>query len=488
MSAHKAEEATFEPAWFAGYDPRFLRRAPSERNFANGLGGAVLVLACASGFTVCIAVAYMLQVPPSHVWWIGAAWIIIVCGIERIVLQLPTKNRRLLPLVLLPRVLVALMVAVVFSEPLVLRFNQGEINDYLSKAKTAEARGVIASAGAFYGPRINADQGKIAQINASRTALANRAEKYRFKSRCEFNTPSCSDTHKPGCATVCEHDARVAAKDAARLAAREPENRARIAALRADIGTLKTKQATQEKEQAAGIGENGGLLAREEALSGLEQKHSAARREVWFLRLLFLCLDLLPLSVKLVRLLADDESPYDAICSAERKHDGLDALEVQENVRVRKDGITVQAQADIEVHRHRIWLDADRRMAATKDEAYTVPGKQHARRYAEPVPALSLDEFSKQTTDHERKPVPVPSALRQGGLVGLVLLGVTVLTSVLLQSPTGLWIGVAALAFAAALALYTRGFRLATARGLRAIFAVLIAGLLIPIMIIIANL
>src|SRR5438105_886286 len=78
----------FSPAFFAGIDPKILARARSEKVFYDALGVIVLLLACASGFTMCIAVSYMLHVHASHIWWLGVAWAAIVLGFERLILQM----------------------------------------------------------------------------------------------------------------------------------------------------------------------------------------------------------------------------------------------------------------------------------------------------------------------------------------------------------------------------------------------------------------
>lgn len=495
MSAHaSAFPATREPphfslAWFAGADLRVLRRAPSEHTFYNALGTTVLLLAAANGFAACLAVGYMLQIPPGHLWWLGISWAAIVaCGVERLVLQLPTSKKRLVPLVLVPRIALSLFLAVQLGEPLVLRANQGEINNALSVAKTTETEAAVTKAAEFYEPKILADQRKIDRINASMATLASHAEENRFLSECETNTPSCSVTGKPTCKAFCHHFARLAIEAKAKLAAREPESRSRVGVLEAEIKNLERAQKSQERSRGKGIGQNGGLLAREEALETLESAHPVVRNEVWFLRFLFLSLDLLPLSAKVLRLLSIN-SPYEEISAAARQHDSLDAHATQETVRVERDRLAEQARADIEVNREHIWLGATRRIDEVRDSSHTPPNRDsHARRSAKPVSAPSLGEFAERMQPHESRPVPVPPALRRGGLVGLALVGtVTVAASVwagLFQQPVaGMWLVLTTFGFVTMLALYTRGFRAASAWGLRAIFATLLAGLTLPLLI-----
>ncbi len=485
-------EHNFSLAWFAGYDLQRLARVPSERGFAGALGSAVLLLACANGFTACIVVGYVLHTRPSHLWWLGIAWTIVVaCGIERLVLQVSPGKRRLLLLVVLPRLCVSLLLAVQFGEPLVLRFNQGEVNNYLSTQRVSEEQASSSQVASFYGPLIAKEHSEVAHIQSSMTKLAQHAEQDHFLSRCEAITASCSQTHRLGCGAYCEHFAHVSRKYSAELAKREPEELARIGALKTAIKKLEGEQARQQSSRLKGVEQNEGLAAHEEALSGVERAHPSIRNEVWFLRLLFLFLDVLPLSTKLIRLYAFD-SPYDEISAAEREQDALDAFAKKEAVSVERDRIGEEARAQMEVNRERIWAEAEMSMAGGKMPTGGRSENPFRSRRPEAVQALNLSEYSSRTTEHEQQPVPVPRELRRGGLVGLALLTATVVGSVAMfvvhAATFGLWLSVLAFAPAALLAAHTRGFRTATAWGLRATFVVLIVGLLMPLVILAVNL
>jgi hypothetical protein len=93
---------------------------------------------------------------------------------------------------------------------------------------------------------------------------------------------------------------------------------------------------------------------------------------------------------------------------------------------------------------------------------------------------------------HETRAVPVPAALRRGGLVGLALVTALAVATSLWGSLThhavaGEWLIVAALGLVLTLVLYTRGFRNAPGWALRAMFATLLTGLALPIFIVGIN-
>src|SRR5205085_4130145 len=140
-------------------------------------------------------------------------------------------------------------------------------------------------------------------------------------------------TGRTGCFTYCQHYARLEDEARARLEALKPQDTKAIAALRADIATKKNAIKAEIALRKKAIHQNTGLLAREHALTSLEKTHPEVAAEVWFLRLFFVALDLLPLGAKVLRLLTTD-SPYEAVVEAARRKDGLGATGTNQAVRV----------------------------------------------------------------------------------------------------------------------------------------------------------
>ena len=233
----------FSPAWFAGTNLRVLSLSKSESVFYNNLGLCVLLLGCGSGFSFAVAAGYFLGVSPSRVWWLGAAWtVIMTCGIERLVLQMSASRKGWLVLVILSRLALSALLSVQLGEPLMLRINQDAINRYLTSDAAAAVQAATTKATSYYGTQISADQQQISDIENKEAKLSNRAEHYEFLSACESNTPSCSTTHKPGCGTYCQHDARLSAAASADLRSIKPADRTQIGVLRAQITTLRGRE------------------------------------------------------------------------------------------------------------------------------------------------------------------------------------------------------------------------------------------------------
>jgi Domain of unknown function (DUF4407) len=479
----------FRLAWFGGADLRLLAAAPSEWAFYDTLGLVVLLIACASGLSVCFAISYVLDVAPAQVWWIGAAWMLTMCcGIERLMLQVTARNGRWLIVSLIPRVAMSLLIAL-GMEALVLALNGHETRSYMSERATAALRSERASAMATYRPAIEQDYRAIHAIRTHEDQLSGRVEHYRFLESCEATTPSCSVTHLPTCGSYCENDAREAARLQSELQAVEPEDRVRISALQADIAAQKNAKKKDEQRAHEAVAENTGLAARLEALSGIETRHPVVTWEIWFFRALFVIVDLLPLTVRVTRMLSIECSPYEVACRAARHRDAVNALEVDRRADVREAEVEEQSRADKDIARARIWAERDQQLA----DAYDEPGHNNISGEQPEMQAWDLKTFVRNMSAHETRPVSVPTALHRGGLIGLASLLGLVTVMHLLSSLTGgglagSWLVWGSLGLAGALAIYTRGFRRARAWAVRGIFATLLLGLLLPIFIATINL
>jgi len=272
----------------------------------------------------------------------------MACAIEPLVYQTATSRRRYLPLVVAPRVALSLLLAVQIGEPLVLRINQDGINRYLTDQSALAQRRAQSRTDGFYQRKIRKAQGEVAAIRRTELSLRRKIADNDFLSSCEAGTPSCSTTGEVGCGTYCQHYRRLAGDGRAQLEAIRPPDRARIAQLQRGIGTLTKRQGASDAEQLGAISNDRGLPARERALAALERAEPSINREAWFLRLLFVALDLTPLVVKVVRMLSVS-SPYEEMAAAARADDSAAVHVRAERARVRAHEATAEAEADMAV-------------------------------------------------------------------------------------------------------------------------------------------
>jgi hypothetical protein len=477
-------------AWFAGTDLRVLALNPSEWVFYNALGLTVVLLACGSGVGAAVAVGYMLQTSAVKLWWVGIGWAVVVaCGIERLVLQVTASGKKALLAALVPRVALALLLAVQFGEPAMLAINRGAIDNRISAVRTVAVRKASRDASRAHASAIAAATRAIASLERQQTALTNQIEYFQFKSACEANTPSCSHTHQLTCRAWCHHFANRAAIARRRLVALRPGGR--IAALRTEIASERASARAEARARAKTIRQDDGLIAREEALVAIEKAHPIVRAETWFLRIFFLVLDLLPLTLKVVRMLAV-YSPYEAAMTATRRRDGLRAKREDERSRVEEERIGEQGRADGEFMRIRISLENEQRIAAAEARATAAGFAPRNRAEGARVHAYSLGELVEKARPHELERIRVDPRLARAGRLGTVFVGaLTVVTGVfrLFENTTvsGDWLIYGAAGAVAALALYTNWYSTAPRWALRPILATLLVGLTLPIAITVLN-
>jgi hypothetical protein len=415
----------------------------------------------------------------------------MIC-VERLVLQLTATKIRWLVIGLVPRIALSLLVAV-GMEPVILRINQSEINEHLSENVTNTIRVADKAAENHYVPLIESDYHQIAGIRAQQTGLTKRSERYRFLSSCEASTPSCSTTGRAGCGAYCAHYTREANNISSQLLVVEPQNLARIAYLQRDIKNQQTAMHTQEASRRKAITESNGLSARLEALGAIEKKHPSVKGEVWFFRLLFVVLDLLPLSMKVMRMLSLESAPYEEACKAARRRDMVRIKRQNASASVEEKRDRARERADIDVDQVSIRLDKERRIEEVHETNPSGHGAPHAFRASAPIDAWDLDTFVEEMTPHETRPVSVPAELRRGGFVGLTILLVMagamgLWSSLTGHSLAGTGIVLVCLGLVVIFLAYTRGFRHAAAWALQAIFASLLLGLVLPIIILGMNL
>lgn len=369
-------------SWLAGARSSVLARCPSEVHFYNRLGLAVLLIASASGISWCIAAGYVLGKPPKNYWLLGVFVIVVVLTLEQLILGTPILRRRWwasLPQLSL-RILLSIAIAVVISEPLLLRVNADAIDRKLEEAAQLDIRESEKTIREDLGPRISAAQDEILAIRSAQAKLRERAEHFRFLSDCEQWDTTCSVSGRLTCGPRCRSFARRASELESRLNNRLEDDRRRIGTLEETIRDLEERQRTQLQTARRTIDENRGIWAREEALWQITQEDSRAAIYVWLLRAMFLLFDLLPVTTRIARSLSSDQ-PYDMIADAERESELVPAAQVRAWAQRMRTRIDLQLRMHQAIDKAAYEAERDRRIAEILDE----PGD-------DPVPAPAPDE------------------------------------------------------------------------------------------------
>lgn len=251
--------SSFSLSWFAGANRAVLEKCPTETKFYNGLGLAVLMTGCASGTTMALALAYVLQASLLRILPVAMVWTIVILNLDRLLVM--TMTRRHLLLGVVPRILISLVIATQISEPLVLRIFQPEIAQQMQLVIQGAEQQSFARASTFFDPRITADQNAIASIQSQENALVAQINEDTFMSNCEAQEQACSLTHELGCGPVCTHYAQLAASARAELDAVKPRNNAEIATLESQIKKMTAAENNQKAKGAATAAAATGLIA-----------------------------------------------------------------------------------------------------------------------------------------------------------------------------------------------------------------------------------
>lgn len=466
-------------AWFAGIDVRRLNQVGSDWCLYDSLGTLVAALSCLNGVSAAIAVGYVVDKPAVDLWWFGAMWTCLVVCVERVILQLPNSNDWVSALGSFAwRAALSVLLAFLLTEPIIMLFNQKEINSQLDhNVRVAIEREHDA---------IDADY-KEKSSDAHAKLRRTRSRKAELETKLAADEKRQAVAEAAGLTGVAIANAGFARMHERRLAAAIERNGRWQPELREQLGNLAGDRSKEKRKAQKEIEDGNGFQARVAALSDVQAKWSSTNYMIWGLRFLFLFLDLTPLVATLVYRRRPGGQPYEERRIAAWEWDSLAALKVREAVRVEKQRIREAARGEIRVNQAHIAADVERRIYGTvSDDLHDLSGM------GSPVSAMSFDEFVDEIQDYDSRPVDVPEELRGRALLGFAALGVAAAFAFLLSSSLGAavaggWILLIAFGLATALCVYTSGFRQAPAWAMRPILATFIAGLALPVFVLVLN-
>ena len=233
----------------------------------------------------------------------------------------------------IPRIALALVIATVISKPLELKMFEKEINTELTDMQLAIANKQEAAVENKYQQRIgilNAEiltlKGEIEIAKTHRDELVNLA-------RQEADGTGGSGKRNPGpIYKIKKQNADQASRE---LAVAMENNNPLINSKLLEIEGLK-KTILTEVNNLEKVSYNG-LAARMQALSNLKSKSSAIAIADWFIFLLFICIELSPILVKLM----SNKGPYDELLTAHEHTHSCHTLEkiVQKSAQTRSQNI-----------------------------------------------------------------------------------------------------------------------------------------------------
>lgn len=333
--------------WLGGAEPEVLEQAPSTGRVTAALGGTVLTTSLMAAVAFTMATHDWLHVSWGVAAVVGCGWGLAIMNLDRWLLMATRRQKTTLRTIALaiPRVLLAVVIACVIAEPLVLRVFENEVTLQAKQdrqdEKTArekdlekqfrdipklETRQTKLQQAITTGPRVvfsgNAD------YEAAKAANDKAQEKLAKAERsvgCEAEG-TCG-TGRSGCGPVCTANRRVAGQRqrAAQQAERELSavtNQLRQTSTEASRQSrafatpelarvnkkLGERRAARDKELAV-IGRDYtvpmGAIDRIEALHHLGDESAAVAWGTWLFRLFLIAVDLTPILFKTLLLVGE---------------------------------------------------------------------------------------------------------------------------------------------------------------------------------------
>ncbi|MGY2079866.1 DUF4407 domain-containing protein [Modestobacter sp. SYSU DS0657] len=419
-----------------------LRVAPGARARQVALGGVLVSTAALAALSAAFAVHMTLGA-----WWalaaaIGLGWGLVILNLDRMLLtgmsHDPSWKRNVA--MALPRVALALVLGTVISTPLTLQVFSKEIDatvvtmqaeaaqefsagldadqryaqiPVLSE-RIAESQAVLAggrTADPNAGPTVVAAQAERDAKRAAYDAAVARYDELQAKAQCELDgtcgsgRPGTGDAYFSAAAAAAQQatvrdrakaeldDADAALQQTRTTAAQDAASAdARGIALArtdlaADSAELTRLTDARNAEQAAFDAENGesdGILARLEAMDRLGEERPMIGTAHLMLFLLFLCIEVLPVLVK-VMLNFSPPSAYDRLLEV-RDEEEVEAEKIRVNGRQRAQ----RARADLVVaaETDRMAREILEREAAQREEAARKAARRRARRLPRTLRAI----------------------------------------------------------------------------------------------------
>jgi hypothetical protein len=129
-------------AWLGGGDQEILAQVPQERARFVQMAGVLLTTAGLAVVSMTFALHDGVKAPLAPSVILGLVWGVVILNLDRfLVLSMgSTRDRKRLVLITLPRLALAVLLALVVSTPLVLRIFQSDINQQLFIMQQQESR------------------------------------------------------------------------------------------------------------------------------------------------------------------------------------------------------------------------------------------------------------------------------------------------------------------------------------------------------------
>lgn len=294
----------------SGAAPQLLKRCPTEMSKYNSIGASVVFTAIFAA----TAAGYALSTIFDNIWvtiGFSVLWGGMILNLDRFIISSMRKNSLLRNefMIAVPRLILAIVIALVVTKPLELKIFEKEINRKLDEKRTAEALAAKKSIALSF-PEVEELEKKILVL---RTEVKEK-ENFRNKLQKEYDAERFGE--KTLGTTGIAGIGRNAKKKEIQLDEAQKElqkitnfNRVKINELEKQLSILSIQKTSEFLKQKPGIDNYNGLAARIHALSVLTEESSAMNLVNLFLIFLFIVIETTPILVKLL----SPSGPYDEL-------------------------------------------------------------------------------------------------------------------------------------------------------------------------------
>ncbi len=297
--------------WCSGARLYLLKGCPTDYNKFFGIGIIVFLTGVMASITGFYAL-YIIFNSVSLAVIFGIFWGVLIFFLDWYIVSSLKKEERLFSELLfsLPRLILAVLLAVVISRPLELKLFEKEIDGVL---QTIQSENSIE-----HKQLIDKEY-----ENLSRLATENETLKDEVKQKEELRNKlfsmmieeaeGRSPTSKIGKGSVYREKKAEYDKIDMELSELKRTNSARIEKNIATITELESKRQQQVDKSSTKIKQADGILARLEAMDVLSQKNRTVKYASWFIFILFILIESSPILVKLL----SKRGPYDELIDKE---------------------------------------------------------------------------------------------------------------------------------------------------------------------------
>lgn len=328
----------------SGARPEILERCPTERIKFQSLGWAILITCTMATVSMWFALSSAMGFSPILAFPVAVLWGLIIMGIDRwLVTSMPIDGRRKF-LVAVPRLVMALLLGTLISTPIVLRIFDSEINNEISIIKnTNEANFLSSQQNSSIQARVTKWQntvnnlqkvidshgeqpinpssdpvvsGLTAQLNNERTVASTDYKAWQCQLYGGCNAPKGSGPLAQASQKRYQQDEQRITSLTSQIQTRErdlqatdaasQQNRLQQAQQALPTAQAQLKAAQGEEDSLLGNFQTtnsatNGILIRLQALDKLSAGDSTLQMARFLLFLLFLVIEILPVTVKLLQ-------------------------------------------------------------------------------------------------------------------------------------------------------------------------------------------